>query len=269
MNILLPTDFSENAELATEIAFDLAAKGKGTVTVFHAYDLPYSDRSMSTSLLDVMKENAENNMAELEKKLKEKYPLNFKTLVRLGNPIRLITETSNLDEIDLIVMGTKGASGLEEILIGSNAASVIQNCNKPVLIIPPETKLANINKIVFACDLDPKVKDQPLQRLARFAKLTGASIDLVHVQNDKTSAPKDGSRQFYSSNLGDVPHEFTILREENVEHAITAEAEKENADIVAAISKRYNFIEGLFHRSMTSKLAYHTRLPLLVLHEPK
>lgn len=269
MNILLPTDFSENAELATEYAFKLAEKGQGTVTVFHAYDLPYSDRSMSTSLLEVMKENAENNMADLETKLKAKYPLNFKTLVRLGNPIRLITETSNLDDIDLIVMGTKGASGLEEILIGSNAASVIQNSNKPVLIIPPQSEVKPINRIVFACDLDPKVKEQPLQRLGRFALLNGASVDLVHVQNENTSAPKAGSRDFYSTNLGGVPHEFSILNAENVEEAITKEAEKENADVVAAISKRYNFIEGLFHRSMTSKLAYHTRLPLLVLHEPK
>ncbi len=269
MNILLPTDFSENADLATEFAFDLAAKSNGVVTVFHAYDLPYSDRSMSTSLLDVMKENAETNMAELEKKLKLKYPLNFKTLIRLGNPIRLITESAKLGDIDMIVMGTKGASGLEEILIGSNAASVIQNCDKPVLVIPPQAELKSISKIVFACDLDPKVQDQPIQRLAHFAKVNNAKIDIVHVQNDSSTAPQGGSREFYSNNLGDVEHEFTILRSENVEEAITGEAEKENAEVVAAISKRYGFIEGLFHRSMTSKLAYHTRLPLLVLHEPK
>lgn len=269
MNILLPTDFSENADLATEFAFQIARQTKGRVMVFHAYDLPYSDRSMTTSLLDVMRENAETNMAELKKKLAAKYQEEFTTLIRLGNPIRLIAETSLVDHMDLIVMGTKGASGLEEILIGSNAASVIQNSEIPVLIIPPQAELSSIKKIVFACDLDPKVQEQPLERLANFAKLNNATVDVVHVQNENTAAPPQGARDFYSASLKDVEHEFTVLRNEDIEAAITGEAEKENADVVAAISKQYGFIEGLFHRSMTSKLAYHTRLPLLVFHEPK
>lgn len=267
MNILIPTDFSDNADLATEFAFKIAAASNGKVTVLHAYDLPYSDRSMSTSLLEVMKENAESNMKDLENKLRDKYQGEFETLVRLGNPIRLIAESSNLPEYDLVVMGTKGASGLEEVLIGSNAASVIQNTKKPVLVIPPGAAWSAIDKIVFACDLDPKVKEQPLQRLRTFAQTLGASIDVVHIQSEK--APQQGSRDFYSKNLEGVVHEFTILKNDDIEQAITAEAKKEDAKVIAAIAKRYGFFEGMFHRSITSRLAYHTQLPLLVLHEPK
>lgn len=267
MNILLPTDFSENADKATEIAFRLANQTEGKVTILHAYDLPYSDRSMTTSLLEVMKENAETNMAEFEEKIKADYGSNFDTQVRLGNPIRLIHEVSDTDAIDLVVMGTKGASGLEEILIGSNAASVIQNTNKPVLVIPPQASLGSIRKIVFASDLDPNVKSQPLMRLRDFALANNARIDIVHVQGEK--APISGSRDFYRSELDGVELEFTILHNENVEKAITDEAIKEKADIVAAITRRYGFFEGLFHRSVTSRLAYHSTLPLLVLHEPK
>lgn len=267
MNILLPTDFSENADKACEIAFKLASYNNGTVRILHAYDLPYSDRSMTTSLLQVMKENAEQNMETFAQSLKTKYSGNFTTAVKLGNPIRLIHDTSEASDIDLVVMGTKGASGIEEVLIGSNAASVIQNTNKPVLIIPPKADLTTVKRIVFASDLDPNVKERPLERLASFAKTLGASIDIVHIQKD-TSVP-NGARAFYSSILKDVEHEFTIIRSDNVEKAITKEAAKENADIVAAINKRYGFFEGIFHRSMTTQLAYHTTLPLLVLHEPK
>ncbi|MGK0406811.1 MAG: nucleotide-binding universal stress UspA family protein [Roseivirga sp.] len=267
MNILLPTDFSKNAEKACEIAFKMAAYNQGTVRIIHAYDLPYSDRSMTTSLLEVMKENAEKNMATFSKHVKEKYKGKFTTLVRLGNPIRLIHDQSELAGIDLIVMGTKGASGIEEVLIGSNASSVIQNTNKPVLIIPPKADLQKVERIVFASDLDPEVKELPLKRLALFAKTLGASIDIVHVQKN-TSVP-NGARDFYSSMLKEVDHDYTIINSENVEQAIIKEAAKEGADIVAAINKRYGFFEGIFHRSITSKLAYHTTLPLLVLHEPK
>lgn len=267
MNILLPTDFSENADKATEVAFRLAKQTNGSVTILHAYDLPYSDRSMSTSLLEVMKENAEANMAEFEKGVKEKYGNNYQVQVRLGNPIRLIHEVSDANNIEMVVMGTKGASGLEEILIGSNAASVIQNTNKPVLVIPPQAELKEIKKIVLASDLDPKVKQKPLQNLRNFAMIDDAEIDIVHVQGEKS--PGTGSRDFFSAELQGVKHGFTILHGDNIEKAVIDEAVKEKADVLAAITRRYGFFEGLFHRSMTNRLAYHTHLPLLVLHEPK
>jgi nucleotide-binding universal stress UspA family protein len=266
MNILLPTDFSENAQKACDFAFEIAKKSNGKVLALHAYDLPYSDRSMTTSLLEVMKENAEKNMKEFEAELKE-YGVPFSTRVNMGNPIRLIKEIAKSESVDLVVMGTKGASGLEEILIGSNAASVIQNTEAPVLIIPPEAELKPIESIVFASDLDVKVKKAPLQQLKAFAQLTGAKVDIVHVQKEQGAAA--GSRQFYEDNLKEVLKEFTVIQSDNIEKAVTAEAEKENAQVVAAISKQYGFFEGLFHRSMTSRLAYHTKLPLLVLHEPK
>lgn len=267
MNILLPTDFSENADLACQYAFDIAKRSNGKVTVTNAYDLPYSDRSMTTSLLEVMKENAEKNMASFQRKLKEKYDVPFSTEVRLGNPIRLIREMAKKENIDLIVMGTKGASGLEEILIGSNAASVIQNSNKPVLIIPPDANGRPVKKIVFASDFDLENMETALKNLNTFAELHDSIIDVLHVQSD--SDANSGTREAIQKALNNRVKEFTILQAGNVEEAIIKEAKKESADMIAAIAKRYGFFEGLFHSSLTTKLAYHTTLPLLVLHEPK
>ncbi len=266
MNVLFPTDFSENADLACNYAFDLAKRSQGKVTVLNAYDLPYSDRSLTTSLLEVMKENAEKNMRAYEEKLKA-FGVPYETQVSLGNPIRLIKELAAKHSIDIVVMGTKGASGLEEVLIGSNAASVIQNTTKPVLVIPPGTNIKSFNHMIFASDFDLEKQESALVQLKDFADIYGTKIDVVHVQKDSGSPA--GSRDKVKSILGDAQKEFTILKSDNVEKAITAEAEKENAEIVSVVSKNYGFFEGLFHRSLSSKLAYHTHLPLLVLHEPK
>jgi nucleotide-binding universal stress UspA family protein len=266
MNILIPTDFSENADLACDYAFDIAKRSKGKVHVLNAYDLPYADRSMTTSLLEVMKENAEKNMTAYKEKLKA-YGIPFETHVKLGNPIRLIKEIARKNEIDMVVMGTKGASGLEEVLIGSNAASVIQNTQKPVLVIPPGIKADAFKSMVFASDFDLAKQENALGQLKAFADLYALQIDVAHVQKESGSAA--GSRDKIKAVLGKHLREFSILKAENVEKAITAEAEKEQADIVGVVSKNYSFFEGLFHRSLSSKLAYHTHLPLLVLHEPK
>lgn len=266
MNILCPTDFSVNAELANQFAIDLSMRSNGKLYCFHSYDLPYSDRSMSTSLVDVMRKNAEENMSIFTKKLKTQ-GVEAHTQVIMGNPIRITKDLVKKYAIDLVVMGTKGASGLEEFLIGSNAASVIQNVDVPVYVIPPKSQIKPIKRIVLASDLDLKHKERPLLRLKAFADLHKAQIDVVHVKKDGDNSSEN--EVFLEKMLADTPHTYTQIHDDNVENVVLNECESRNAEVLSAITKRYGFMEGLFHQSFTSKLAFHTTIPLLALHEPK
>ncbi len=268
MKILFPTDFSENAELAAEFAVDIAKRTNGSLVVFHGYQVPHSESSLSTSLLQKMKEIAQHNMQDFEKKVLATSGVEYKTHIRIGKPIGLAKELSVQHNMDLIVLGTKGASGLEKILIGSNAASIIQNTDIPVLVIPPESKVKEFRSIVLATDMDLRQKERPLLRLKAFAKIYGAKINILQFQNEKGS--KEGSRDFVEKHLGDVPHSYSILaQKEDLDKAILDYCQTKNADLVSAITKRYGFFEGLFRTSLTSKLAYHTSIPMLALHEPK
>ncbi|MGB0177469.1 MAG: universal stress protein [Owenweeksia sp.] len=266
MNILCPTDFSVNAELANQFAVELSKLSNGKLYCFHSYDLPYSDRSMSTSLVDVMRKNAEENMSIFQKKLAGN-DIDAHTEVLMGNPIRVTKQLIKRHSIDLVVMGTKGASGLEEFLIGSNAASVIQNVDIPVYVIPPKSQIKPVKRILLASDLDLKQKERPLLRLKAFAKLYNAHIDVVHVKKEGDNSSEN--EVFLEKMLGETPHSYIQIHDDNVENAILSECESRDADVVAAITKRYGFVEGLFHQSFTSRLAYHTTIPMLALHEPK
>jgi len=268
MKILLPTDFSENAELAAHFAIDIAKRTNGHVLAFHAYDVPYSERSMTTSLLHEMKEIAHEHMDEFKSKVLSPSGVSFDTKVMLGNPIRLSKNLTESEAIELVILGTKGASGIEELLIGSNAASVIQNIDIPVLVIPPKSEVKALKNIVLATDMDLRKKERPLLRLKQFAQIFDSSIDVLHFQDD--DGVKKGSREFLESHLNDIPHTYSVLaQKENLDTDILNHCQKKNADVVTAITKRYGFFEGLFKKSLTSKLAYHTTIPMLALHEPK
>ncbi|WP_417612521.1 universal stress protein [Owenweeksia hongkongensis] len=268
MKVLFPTDFSENAELAAEFAIDIAKRTKGSIVAFHAYDVPYSERSMTTSLLHEMKDIANKHMQEFEAKVLSSSGVDFQTQVSLGNPIRLSKELCEKHNIDIVVLGTKGASGIEELLIGSNAASVIQNIDTPVLVIPPNSQVKEIRNIVLATDMDLRKKERPLLRLKAFANIYGAKINILHFQDDRGA--KEGSRDFLETHLSDVPHSYAVLaQKDNLDKDILEYCQSKNADMVTAITKRYGFFEGLFRSSLTSKLAYHTNIPMLALHEPK
>ncbi len=268
MKVLLPTDFSENADLAAQFAIDIVKRTNGHLLALHGYDLPYAEHSMTTSLLEEMKLNADNHMAEFKKNILDQSGVSHESEVRMGNPIRLIKDFAKTKEIELVVMGTKGASGIEEFLIGSNAASVIQNLDVPVLVIPPKSQVKPLKKIVLASDLDLKKKERPLQRLRNFAKIYGASIEILYLQSD--SGIGLGNRNFLEEVLHDVEHNYSVIKAEgDLDKAILNHCEAKKADVVTAITKRYGFFEGLFHKSTTSKLAYHTHIPMLALHEPK
>lgn len=269
MNILLPTDFSENAELASAFALDLARRSDGRLVVFHAYDIPHYERSLTTSLLMEMKRSAEDNMKEFEEKHLRNSGVPYETHVKVGNPIRLSRELAKQKKIGLVVMGTRGASGIEEFLIGSNAASVIHNVHVPVMVIPPHSQVKPLKKIVLASDLELEEKEQPLREFNAIARIYGAEINILHFQ-DKDGTTR-GNRDFINRILGDTPHTYSITSSEDkdLDETILDHCKAKNADAVAAITKRYGFFQGLFHKSLTSQLAYHTTIPMIALHEPK
>lgn len=268
MKVLLPTDFSENATLAAAFAIDITKRTNGHLMAIHAYDVPYAEHSMSTSLLDEMKKNADQNMVSFSKNTLEEAGISYEAEVKMGNPIRLIKHLAQTKKADLVVMGTKGASGIEEFLIGSNAASVIQNTDIPVLVIPPDSEVKAFKKIILASDLDLSKKERPLERLRSFAKIFGATVEVLHLQTSKGTDA--GNREFLDRILHDVPHSYSLVKtDSDPDKHILDHCEAKQGDLVTAITKRYGFFEGLFHRSLTNKLAYHTKIPMLALHEPK
>lgn len=268
MRILLPTDFSDNAALAARFAIDLAKKSEGEILCFHAYDIPHYERSMTTALLGEMKTAAENNMTGFEDQHLKAAGVKYTCKVMVGNPIRISKELSEQKDADLVVMGTKGASGIEEFLIGSNAASVIHSVDVPVLVIPPNSVVKPFKNIVLATDFDLKKKERDLKKLADFARVFDAHINILNIQNRE--GVSTGSRDFVEDILGDVSHSYTVAsKSDDLEDVILNYCQSKQTDLVAAITKRYGFFQGLFHKSLTSQLAYHTKIPMLALHEPK
>ncbi len=265
--IILPTDFSKNADRAMLYAVAVAKSLQARIIVVNAFDLPYSQNVMSTSLLDIMRDTSEKGLKEIAKKLAPT-GLEFETRSLMGNPIRVVKELSKFYNNCMVVLGTKGASGIEEVLIGSNAASILHSVNVPVLAIPSGAAFKGIKRIVYATDFKSVKNDIALQRLSKIACAVKAELLILHVTHQKPeeSIPQ---KEKFSEYLSDCKHTFHFVEanEKNIEQAILDFAEEKDADIVALLAKKYGFLEGLFRSSMTSKVAFHTTRPFLALHE--
>lgn len=270
INILVPTDFSPLSQVAIEYAVKMANRVKGTVTLLHIMDRVV--RPTRASLQEEAKAIAREASAlararfvpvveKAEKFNETGNPVIIK--IRRGrsfsNTVRLFAKRN---KIGLIVMGTKGASGLSKYVLGSNAVSVMDASRIPVLAVPAKARFKNFKNIVYAADL--KYLEEEVHTMKPYLKLLDATLHVVHV----CSKTKDGDQL-----QADVKHilkqvdyrKSTVMIKTGkpVDQVINAYVKELRADMVTMFTHKRTAYENLFHRSMTKKMAFQSHVPLL------
>lgn len=162
--ILVPCDFSEQAVSAFRFAIDLAQQSNREVHLLHVVELPVMHDTMmmpalsfEATLLKELNEHAETRFRNLQEEFVSDKPVITK--VHFGNTSMMIMEYINDEDIDLVVMGTKGASGIHELLIGSNAERIVRGASCPVIAVRKYEKLHTIKSIVFPNSLESNQED--------------------------------------------------------------------------------------------------------------
>jgi len=260
--ILAFVDFSSASTNALAFAAELSVRASGRLVIMHVVQ-------------DNNEEEIKNRLKDVESDLKKKFAgLICESSVVYGNltgSLKKITASLNPD---LIVMGTKGATGLKRILIGSNTVHVIANTNVPVLVIPEVARFENFlhtgkNRIVLATDLELLENEQSVDILKEIALLIKEpKVRVLSVRPKNTGLPdlKKLERNFLLSIFNpEIESESTTVFHTNVMDGINFYLNK-NADtgLVAMIARDTG---QLIQKHYTREMASHTHLPLLVMHD--
>lgn len=272
MKILLPTDFSKGSVIPVYYAAKLARKIKAEIILFHAVyveAMPRASTSFKSGLLmNAMSESALADLEALVAKLKEDVgdDLEVSFQMEVGLPLEAAVETYVAEnKIDLIIMGTKGASGLKKMLMGSNTAAVIANSKIPIIAVPEFAYFNNIHKIVYASDLQDV--ENEIEALLPFARLFDASIHLLHVAPPEAPAPVDSAilEKALIDNYKYPNIAVQILVSDNVIETIDAFIAANGANILAMFTHKPTFFEKLFGQSATREMAFHSNVALLTM----
>lgn len=267
-HVLIPTDLSENARKAAIYAVELYGTEGNTFTLLNCYAMPHGTRSTMVDFSERLGQDALEDLTEFERELREALPGR--------SPIMgLATEHGNLTEVlkryeelptrpDLIVMGTQGATGLKRILVGSNAASVILRVRTPVLAVPAQA-VYKVPEHIILLD-DGRTLDKPnLQQLLNILDHSGADLMVVHVERSGQPVPPLVDSAALKELLGSIPRTHHSIKENNLIVDLNELADKHGVDIIAVPHRHRSQFERYFHRSMSSRLAMNTRIPMLVL----
>lgn len=268
MTILVPTDFSKPSKVAALYAAQLAKKINAELTIVNVvYGQASSRAMMVTPRLDAeMKRIANEELDILVDDIKSqiKGELTISVRILTGFPVtNVLQRFLKKSKVDLVIMGTKGATGLQKVLIGSNAAAMIQGSIVPVIIVPHNATFKSFKKVVYATDLIQM--DKELSVVGQFVKPFNANINVLHVLPSDSST-KINSKEIKSDLIKKMKYEkisFHVSKNDDIPKAIDDYIVDKKADILVMFTHKLGFFEKLFSRSVTRKLAFHSYIPML------
>lgn len=268
--ILVPVDFSPASRNATNYAAELAKLLHTRLLLFHAYLLPtpISEVPYAMVTVDNLQKENEDQLKREADRLHDQFGLEVEWLVRIGVASDEIKTITKEKEIGLIVMGMKGAGGLDKI-IGSTTTNVSRKVKTPVLVIPHDAIYTPIKHITYASDFTYKTSIQLFNPLLELARAVQARVHILFIRQGhggNTEEEMTGKRHSEIIFEG-LEHEYVTIEEPSVNHGISRYLKLQSSELLAMVAHKHSFLERVFSKDHTTAMAYETHVPLLILQD--
>ncbi len=282
--LLISTDFSENAAHAAAYGYALAKQIKANVMLCNAFVVPAEIPQAGVIVwpmeeYDTIIKASADELKELKARLESQYHSGYMPTISLvnemGGLIDVVDDIIDNHNIDLIVMGTHGNSGLSTIMLGNHSKKMINKSIKPLLLVPVTAAIKPVKKIAYATDFkNPESDLIAIYKLIPFAKQLNAEILLTHVINETHQSPtfKKWLDNVLTelSNKADYPNiYYRLIKNQEPERGLNWLCEHGQVDVLAMLHHEHSFLDNLLNGSYTQKVAGHISIPLLVFPESK
>jgi len=272
-NILVPIDFSKKSEYASKMAAKIAEKSGSTVYLLHMIDLPTgiidmgagSNFSIPESMLYIRK------VKEKIIEFKDKFFPEIKEVhhsIRFQNPHQGILKYAEKIDADLIIMGSKGHSDFEEILIGSNTEKVVRTSTRPVIVVKRDCKKFKMKNLVFASSFKKEDKKEVFRKFLDFANHFNSKIQLLKVNTPSNFESTHDAKEKIQKFIKDFQlpkYSINIYNDASIEKGILNFSRDINADLIALSTNGRSGLSHLFSASVTKELSKIALKPMLTI----
>ncbi|QQX75805.1 MULTISPECIES: universal stress protein [Aequorivita] len=273
-NILLPTDFSKNSRNAIRYALKFFEAEKCT---FHILNSQKTSGYITADVLygapgaSVYEGILNDNKKELEKmvqyceSISEGEEFTFVPKIDFDNIVDAVNQAVALNNIDLIIMGSNGATGAAEVIFGSNTLKIIRNVDCPVIVIPEDFVFEKINSVLLSLNYQYDLAHKSLNIISEIVKKHNASLKILEIEEE--SIELSSQRNHTEEVFKEIGFERFSIKNIPASMAINAFEQLIPVQLHAMIVERKNFLDRFIFGSETSKIKYGSLVPLLVLHE--
>lgn len=280
-HILFPTDFSENAWNALKYARRLFKNTKCNFYLLHVSDyIDYptvaislsEDEQVETQELVVPSKKKLNDLLHMVETTNTNKKHKYFSIHEHGFFLEAIKKHLEEKKIDLIVMGTKGVTGMRQRIIGSNTGDVITKVKCNALIIPLGIEFTQIKEVAFPTDYNIFYSHNILEALTDMLQLGKGKIRVMNVSRmgRKLSKVQEKNKEYLLDYLSESFPErssFHTITNRNVNAAIQCFVESRDIDLIIMVAKNLNFIQQVLFDSLVEKISFHSSIPFFVIHE--
>jgi nucleotide-binding universal stress UspA family protein len=273
--ILVPVDFSKTSLIAVEVAFDIAKKDGAELILLNVVEEATADSYRISG--EWQSENWEDKIftyrllekakKQLEKLVQEPRFSAVKITgeLRLGNPFHGMNAIVSEHKVDLIVMGTKGHTKLEEMIIGTNTEKVVRHAHCPVLTVHKKPSSNDFKNIVYASALSKE--EEVFSRIVkRTQQLYNSTIHLVRI-NTPADFQRDREVKNYMEKFAKKlqlrNYTINVYNDTSPEEGIINFAESIDADMIAMATHGRTGLAHMMAGSVAENVVGHSGRPVL------
>ncbi|WP_422079527.1 universal stress protein [Ulvibacterium sp.] len=273
--IILPTDFSDNAYNAIQYALKLFKEKECTFYLLHTYTpaIYHSEYMLHSpgqiGLGDLYQTDTMVQLEELRDRIHREFKNPKHTFFlhsAFNTLVDEISDTIENEKADLVIMGTQGATGAKEILIGTNSVHVIKKATCPVILVPSSFEYEKPKEILFPTDYEVDYQQEHLQELVDIAREHMSRIEVLHVsQGLDLNEEQLTHKKKLNAILTDVAHLFHDLPQQQIITAINNFQLKMRKNLLVMIQNKHTFLERLFIEPIIKKIGFHVTIPFMVI----
>ncbi len=265
--VLILTDFSNTARNAAVYSLKMFADEKVRFTLLNVYDMEFSGSPYVMQVKEEMAFESEKGLKQELSILQRACPeAVISAISRFGALIDVVKDFIHANHPDLIVLGCRGESALENFLLGSNAYEVIKNIKAPILVIPKSVQFKKPDKIVFATDLKDVKRDEIMDPIREIAHRFRSSLLFLNVLDDEYVNRLDAETKI-EAHFPDLNLSFNFIDGDEVSKCIQKFVDENDAEMVALVRHDIGFFDRIFHPSVTKQMVLHPERPMLILHD--
>tara|TARA_R110002049_G_scaffold1978_14_gene14527 strand:- start:1214 stop:2068 length:855 start_codon:yes stop_codon:yes gene_type:complete len=273
--ILLPTDFSENAFNAMCYAFELNKHDKCEFFILHTFTPTMisagnmMDSYSALTLQKIAQEKAEKQLNTLETQIKRDFSNpnhSYKTIASFNLLISEMERIVAENDIDMVIMGTKGATGAKEVFVGTHTMYAIKHLKVPVVAVPSEFDFEEPKEILFPTDYK---LSQSNKYLSLIRDICSNHTSRLHILNAYYGTPlnedQEATKSFFDDFFKSTAHLFHIVEDTDVIGAVERFQRRAKVNLIVMIHNKHSFFENLLFKPVINQIVFHTNVPFLVI----
>jgi nucleotide-binding universal stress UspA family protein len=222
---------------------------------------------------DVYTKPAKKQLRQLLKRISKQFPENkdhkFYTLTDYNFLIDSIRNQIKELNIETIVMGTKGASGIKKFIVGSNTGDVITKVQCTTLVVPENAQFTKLKEMAFPTDFSLFHATETLQPISDILDIYDVTLRILHIskKEEDLNVSQQSNKELLEDYFSNHKYSFHFLTNKKIEDAVQCFTESRDIDMIAMVAKNLNYFQHILFHSKVEEVSYHTDVPFLVLHE--